>query len=88
MEEKKIRISEKNLYCIARLLQSCIHGYNQFTGCADCKYYCQTKEDYAPNYEKNIFRLQEITGVDFGVQADEIPIRFKNDKSRCGDSDF
>lgn len=88
MGENRISISEKDLYCIARLLQSCLHGFNQFTGCENCKFHCETKEDYAPNYEKNIFRLQDITGVDFGVQMDEIPSRFKKDKSRCGDSDF
>jgi len=93
MPDKKISIAEKDLYCIAKILQSSLYGQNQFAGCQFCRYQCHVKRenkviDLAPNYEKVIFRLQDITGVDFGVWRKEVLTRLKNDKSPCNDSDF
>ena len=82
-----VSISDKDIYCVAKLLQSGIYGANQFDGCQFCKYQCHTKNDLAPNYEKVIFRLQDITGVDFGIWDKPVLDRLKNDKSRCNNSD-
>ena len=87
MEEKRISISEKDLYCIARLLQSCLYATNRFIGCRYCKYNCDTETELSPNYDKVICRLQQVTGVDFDYK-DIVPERFKRDKSPCGDRDF
>lgn len=88
-----ITVSEKDLYCIAKILQSSIYGENQFDGCQFCKYQCHIKfenqiMDLAPNYEKVIFRLQDITGVDFSVCKKPVSKRLKNDKNCCGDGVF
>lgn len=88
-----IAVSEKDLYCIAKILQSSIYGENQFDGCQFCKHQCHIKSenqitDLAPNYEKVIFWLQDITGVDFGVWNKEASDRLKNDKSCCNDAVF
>ena len=93
MSDEKINIAEKDLYCIAKLLQSSFFGENRFDGCRFCQYQCHVTKgnkvvELAPNYEKVIFRLQDITGVDFGICHKAVLERLKNDKSRCGDSDF
>lgn len=93
MSDKKISIAEKDLYCIAKLLQSSFFCENRFDGCQFCQYQCHVIKDnkvveLAPNYEKVIFRLQDITGVDFSVWQKDVLKRLKNDKSRCNDSDF
>lgn len=88
-----ISISEKDLYCIAKILQSSLFGQSQFDGCEFCRYQCHVQCEnkviaLAPNYEKVIFRLQDITGIDFGVWEKDVLKRLENDKSRCNDSDF
>lgn len=88
MEKEKISISFKDLYCIARLLQSAlILKGNPYGGCQYCKYNCATKDDPAPNADRVRERLHDMTGVCvmYGYISNSI---LKEEKSRCGDSDF
>jgi hypothetical protein len=56
--------TEKELHCIARLLQGAIYGeHNVFDGCAFCKYNCQIEGDPNPDYEKTLEKLTRVTGV-------------------------
>lgn len=89
--DKKIKISEKDLYCVAKLLQGSIFAKDRFRGCEFCKHSCLQdgkNVNPLPNYDKIIFRLQDITGVDFGVWEKSVVDRLKNDKAGCGDDCF
>lgn len=67
------KFTEKELHCIARLLQGAIYGeHNVFDGCAFCKFNCATKEDPNPNYDKLLEKLTELTGVDLFPSRDRI----------------
>ena len=91
MEEKteRVSISRRDLYCIARQLQSEKYARDPFKACQYCKYPCSTEEELLPNYERVQFRLQQMTGVDFGVGLKDIETRFSNEKSRSvADCDF
>ena len=91
MEEKteRVSISRRDLYCIARQLQSEKYAHEPFKACQYCKYPCSTEEELLPNYERVQFRLQQMTGVDFGVGLKSNEERFSNEKSRSvADCDF
>ncbi len=88
MDEEKISISFKDLYCIARLLQSAlILKGNPYGGCQYCKYNCAIKDDPAPNADRIRERLHDMTGVCvmYGYVDDTT---LEKENSRCGDSDF
>lgn len=72
----KVTISRRDLYCIARQLQSEKYAHEPFKACQYCKYPCSTEDELLPNYERVQFRLQDLTGVDFGVGPKSIE---KND---------
>ena len=85
----RVSISRKDLYCIARLLQSEKYAHEPFAGCKYCKQNCSTEKELLPNYERVLFRLQDMTGVYFGVAPMSTTDRLKNEKSRSvGDCDF
>lgn len=83
----KIQVEQKDLYCMARLLQSSLYGPNAIYGCLTCKFKCSTDVSF-PNFEKVLFRLQDLTGVDMSIYQIPFEERFKNEKSHCWDSDF
>lgn len=64
MEEKPV-LTEKDLHCIARLLQSAFTDakHAPFGCCEFCKYKCHTKEELAPNSDELRWKLQKLTGV-------------------------
>ena len=72
------KFTEKELHCIARLLQGAIYGeHNVFDGCAFCKFNCATTNDPNPDYDKLLKKLTAITGVDLSPnQARLIHSRF------------
>ncbi len=85
----KVTISRWDLYCIARQLQSEKYAHEPFKACQYCKYPCSTEDELLPNYERVQFRLQDLTGVDFGMAHKSIEQRFANEKSRSiADCDF
>lgn len=60
-----MKLTEKDLHCIARLLQGSIYGErgNAFDGCAFCKYRCKTEKDPAPYFDEVMNKLDKKTGV-------------------------
>ncbi|MBR3722367.1 MAG: hypothetical protein IKN12_06330 [Selenomonadaceae bacterium] len=84
MEEKteRVSISRRDLYCIARQLQSEKYAHKPFEACQYCKYPCSTEEELLPNYERVQFRLQQMTGVDFGVGPRPLEKRLSGERVR------
>lgn len=82
-----VKISRKDLYCIARLLQASRFGRNIYVGCRNCKYKC-SEDASLPNFDKVMFRLQELTGIDMDVRTMPFEKRVRNEKSHCWHSDF
>ena len=66
----KTQLSEKDLHCIARMLQSALFADNIFYGCNFCNYKneCFTGNIFDMNDTNVRKKLQEITGVDLGPQ--------------------
>lgn len=61
-----MELNDKELHCMARLLQGAIFGGrgNLFDGCAFCKYNCAVKGDPAPHFEVIMGKMAVATGVD------------------------
>lgn len=59
-------LTEKELHCVARLLQGAIYGeeHNVFDGCAFCMYQCHNEIELAPNFELVMQKIMNKTGVD------------------------
>ena len=66
----RTQLSEKDLHCIARMLQSALFADNIFYGCNFCNYKneCFTGNIFDMNDTNVRKKLQEITGVDLGPQ--------------------
>ena len=61
-----MELSEKELHCVARLLQGAIFSENFVNGCAFCKFKCKTEKDPAPHLDEIRIKLMDATGVDLG----------------------
>ena len=62
-----MELSEKELHCVARLLQSAIYSDGLFRGCRFCKYRCAKEKDLAPHFDILRQKLYEMTGVDLRI---------------------
>lgn len=61
-----MELSEKELHCVARLLQGAIFSESFANGCAFCKFQCKTEKDAAPHLDEIRIKLMDATGVDLG----------------------
>ena len=87
----RVTISRRDLYCIARLLQSEKYAHDPFAACQYCKYPCSTTNELLPNYERVQFRLQDLTGIDFGIGPCPLGKRLSGERVRSrsvADCDF
>ncbi len=66
--------TEKELHCIARLLQSACFGGNGnvFDGCDFCKYQCHNEQQLVPQYNVIMKKLEQITGVDLSPMSNKM----------------
>lgn len=76
-----MELSEKELHCVARLLQGAIFSESFVNGCAFCKFRCKTEKDAAPHFDEIRMKLMDATGVDLGwggggiLRPDDFPYR-------------
>ena len=61
-----MELSEKELHCIARLLQGAMFSKSFVIGCQFCKFRCKTEKDPAPHLDEVRIKLMTATGVDLG----------------------
>ena len=80
MDETGKELSEKDLHCIARLLQSTVFAGDLFFGCNFCMYQCFGESGVpAKNYSAVMEKLQGITGVDMNPLCSGENALFKQD---------
>ena len=77
-------MSDQDLHCIARLLQSTVFADSIFYGCQYCKYYNNcfpdgTMKNNDMHYDKIMKKLQDITGIDTspGYNRNNLEAKFK-----------
>ena len=77
-------LSDQDLHCITRLLQSTIFADSIFYGCQYCKYYNScfpdgTMKNNDMHYDKIMKKLQDITGIDTspGYNRNNLEAKFK-----------
>lgn len=71
---KTQELTEKDIHCITRLLQSSIFADGVFYGCQHCKYWkngCEQSyknENGKMHYDNVMSKLQRITGLYMGIR--------------------
>lgn len=86
MNKKEKELSDQDLNCITRLLQSVLFADSLFYGCNYCKY---RNECFNGNKPENMYidklrrKLQDITGLDLDFKCDRnnLETKFKNYQS-------
>lgn len=82
---EKTELTEKDIYCIARIIQSSVFaGGWIFYGCQYCKYWkeCEKSfenENWKMHYDVIMKKLQQITGLDMGLNASNLSEKFQRD---------
>lgn len=81
MNTTKEELTEKDIHCIARIIQSSVfaHGWI-FCGCQFCKYWeeCEkTLKNGRLHYDVIMKKLQQITGLDMSLKMYNLPDKFK-----------
>lgn len=85
---KRKEMSDQDLHCVTRLLQSALFADSIFYGCQYCKYYNNCFPDGAiknhdMHYDKIMKKLQDITGIDVSpcCNPDNLEAKFKGYQS-------
>lgn len=83
---EKTELTEKDIYCIARIVQSSVFAEGWiFCGCQYCKYWkdeCEKSfdnENGKMHYDVIMKKLQQITGLDMGINASNLKEKFQRD---------
>lgn len=82
---EKTELTEKDIYCIARIIQSSVFAEGWiFYGCQYCRYKnecekCFENENGKMNYDVIMKKLQQITGLDMGLNASNLSEKFQRD---------
>ena len=82
---EKTELTEKDIYCIARIVQSSVFAEGWiFYGCQYCRYKnecekCFEKENGKMHYDVIMKKLQQITGLDMGLNASNLSEKFQRD---------
>lgn len=81
---KRKEMSDQDLHCVTRLLQSALFADSIFYGCQYCKYYNNCFPDGAiknhdMHYDKIMKKLQDITGIDVSpcCNPDNLEAKFR-----------
>ena len=79
-------LTKKDIHCMARIIQTSVFAKGQiFYGCQYCKYWNGGCEEYVNSkaksgefhYDVIMKKLQQITGLDMGIQVKDLPDKFK-----------
>ena len=82
---EKTELTEKDIYCIARIVQSSVFAEGWiFYGCQYCRYKnecekCFENENGKMHYDVIMKKLQQITGLDMGLNASNLSEKFQRD---------
>lgn len=82
---EKTELTEKDIYCIARIVQSSVFAEDWiFYGCQYCRYKnecekCFENENGKMHYDVIMKKLQQITGLDMGLNASNLSEKFQRD---------
>ena len=82
---EKTELTEKDIYCIARIVQSSVFAEGWiFYGCQYCRYKnecekCFENENGKMHYDVFMKKLQQITGLDMGLNASNLSEKFQRD---------
>ncbi len=82
-----MELTDKDLHCVSRLLQSSIFAESIFYGCNYCKYKNDCFDEAEPKEEMYIDmlrqKLQDITGIDLDpcYNCNDLEQKFKNYQS-------
>lgn len=80
MDSDTVTLTERDLHCIARLLQSALYGGDNnsvLVGCNFCRYKCFDEKEHkeiAPNYRAILRKFTAKTGVDLSPSSDGVLI--------------
>lgn len=81
---KRKEMSDQDLHCVTRLLQSALFADSIFYGCQYCKYYNNcfpdgTIKNHDMHYDKIMKKLQDITGIDTspGYDRNNLEAKFR-----------
>lgn len=78
-----MELTEKDIYCIARIIQSSVFtGGWIFYGCQYCRYKNECEKSFENengkmHYDVIMNKLQQITGLDMGLNASNLPEKFQ-----------
>nr|DAM38346.1 MAG TPA: Cas system-associated protein [Caudoviricetes sp.] len=80
---EKTELTEKDIYCIARIVQSSVFAEGWiFYGCQYCRYKNECEkcfENEKMHYDVIMKKLQQITGLDMGLNASNLSEKFQRD---------
>ena len=82
---EKTELTEKDIYCIARIIQSSVFANGWiFYGCQYCKYWKECEKSFENengkmHYDMIKKKLQQITGLDMEINASNLKEKFQRD---------